>query len=437
ASLRCLIAGGLMIYTSPTLSGVVLVVGPVLWLGSSILGRTIRRGAGKIQTERGKLQVRISETLKGILTVRVYHREEQAIEEVGESSDTVIGSSLRNIKARALLEGYTNLFSEGAVVLAIWVGAILIVGGSLTPGALVTFILYAGLLTRGASTLSHSGASLMQAQGATNRIFEIGERETRMSPFAPGEIPDTCRGSVEIKNLHFSYPTRPDVAAVNGVSLETRPGEEIALVGASGCGKSTIAKLIARLYDPDAGQVLLDGHDVRSLDSEWLREKITLVPPDPVMFTGSVAENIRFGRPEASDEEMRSAARTAHASEFIEALPEGYESYVGPDGRLLSSGQRQRIALARAVLRGAQVLILDESTAALDTQTEAIVKESLRKLPNQPTLILISHRLSTIIDARRVIVLDRGVVVAEGSHQDLMKTSHFYQELVKDQLVSD
>jgi ATP-binding cassette subfamily B protein len=198
-----------------------------------------------------------------------------------------------------------------------------------------------------------------------------------------------------------------------------------------------MAKLIARLYEPDGGQIRLDGHPLESLDTEWLRENITLVPPEPVMFSGTVSDNIRFGRPDATLEEVEAAARLAYADEFIQELPERYETAVGESGRLFSSGQRQRIALARAILRRPQVLILDESTAALDTQTESAVKESLRKLPNHPTLILISHRLSTIADAKRVIVLNDGKIVAEGTHNVLLEDSEFYRELVKDQLLID
>jgi len=348
----------------------------------------------------------------------------------------VLTVSRSPIKARAILEGYTNLFSEGAIVLAIWLGATLILNNQLTAGALVTFILYAGLATRGVTSLTRQGAALMQAQGATDRLFEIAERETAM-PYIHGETPETAGGKIEVEDLAFSYPTRKDFASLNGTSFQVAAGEEVAIVGASGCGKSTIAKLIARLYEPDRGQIRLDGHPLESLDTEWLREQVTLVPPEPVMFTGTVSDNIRFGRPGATQDEVEMAAKMAYAHEFIQELAEGYDTPVGESGRLFSSGQRQRIALARAILRRPQVLILDESTSGLDTQTESSVKESLRKLPNHPTLILISHRLSTIADAKRVIVLDAGQIVGEGTHSGLLNDSQFYRELVKDQLLTD
>ena len=315
-------------------------------------------------------------------------------------------------------------------------GATLILNSQLTAGSLVTFILYAGLVTRSLNTLTQQGAALMQAQGATDRLFEIAERESTM-PYIHGDIPDEARGDIDIEDLAFSYPTRKEFASLNGTSLRIAAGEEVAIVGASGCGKSTIAKLIARLYEPDRGQIRLDGRPLESLDTEWLREHITLVPPEPVMFSGTVSANIRFGRPEASQEEVEEAAKLAYADEFIRELDNGYETLVGESGRLFSSGQRQRIALARAILRAPQVLILDESTAGLDTQTESSVKESLRKLPNHPTLILISHRLSTIADAERVIVFNEGQIVAEGTHNGLLEESPFYRELVKDQILTD
>lgn len=436
ASLRCLIAGSLMIYTSPILAMAVFILAPLLWLGSSSLSRRIRKFSGPVQTANSRLFAGASESLHGILTVRTYHQEEQSIKDHDRFAEDVLSVSRSPFKARAMLEGYTNLFSEGAIVLAIWLGATLILNNQLTAGSLVTFILYAGLATRGVTSLTRQGASLMAAQGATDRIFELAERETTM-PYVYGETPDTCLGKVEIENLVFSYPTRKEFASVNGASFQIAGGEEVALVGASGCGKSTIAKLIAHLYEPDQGEIRLDGRSLGVLDTEWLREQITVIPPEPVIFSGSVSDNIRFGRPTATQTEIQAAAALAHASTFIEELPDGYETAVGESGRLFSSGQRQRIALARAILRRPQVMILDESTAALDTQTESLVKESLRKLPNHPTLILISHRLSTIADAKRVIVLDKGVIVAEGTHTGLLKTSQFYRELVEDQLITD
>jgi ATP-binding cassette subfamily B protein len=289
---------------------------------------------------------------------------------------------------------------------------------------------------RSVRSIAHAGAEVLRAQGATERAFELGERQSVV--MQDGErAPDHCRGVIGLEDVHFSYPSRPDSAAVHGVSLAIPRGEVLALVGASGSGKSTIAKLIARLYDPAEGRVTLDGHDLREYDNAWLREQITLVPAEATLFGCSVADNIRYGRMDASDEEVRVAATVSHAAEFVSELPEGFETDVGDSGRLFSSGQRQRIAIARAVLRRPKVLILDEATAALDTQGEALVKESLRKLPDGPTIIIVSHRLSTIVDADRVLMIKEGVVVGEGTHSELLDSSTDYQDLVENQLVGE
>jgi ATP-binding cassette subfamily B protein len=288
---------------------------------------------------------------------------------------------------------------------------------------------------RSVRTLAHSAAEILRAQGATARAFELGERASQMTY---GDLaPETCRGELRLQGVHFAYPTRPDAAALHGIDLSIPRGEVLALVGASGSGKSTIAKLIARLYDPASGSVTLDGHDLREYQNSWLRSQITLVPAEATLFGCSVAENIRYGRRDASDDEVYRAASVANADAFVRELPEGYETEVGDSGRLFSSGQRQRIAIARAVLRRPRVLILDEATAALDAQGEAIVKDSLRKIEDAPTIIIVSHRLSTIVDADRVVMVKGGVIVAEGTHAQLLQRSSDYQDLVENQLVGE
>ena len=378
----------------------------------------------------------VIEVLNGILTVRVYHQESKASESYDLSADELIDATRQQVHGHSLLRSFTELLSEGAVVLAIFVGAVLISGQNLTAGALVTFILYATLVMRSSRNVANFGAEVLRAQGATQRIFELGERESRM-PYIGGATPDEVHGAVEVEQVSFSYPTRPDAAALHGIQMKIASGEVVSLVGSSGCGKSTVAKLIARLYEPDSGRVLLDGRDLSTLDTEWLRERITLVPAEATLFSCSVADNIRYGKPEASDLEVAAAAKVAHADSFIGELSEGYETTVGDSGRLFSSGQRQRIAIARAVLRNPAVLILDEATAALDSKGEALVKDSLRQLPSKPTIIIVSHRLSTIVDTDRVIAIQDGVVIAEGNHDDLMSRSDYYRDFVREQLVSE
>ncbi len=430
------IAAGLMIYTAPLLSGVVLVVGPAIWIGSSILGRFMRRQSARVQERNVKVIQAGLEALAGIQTVRVYHQEQAAVNRYAGASRSLIEAAKRQAKATSLLQSYTNLLSEGAVLLAIWVGAVLISGGNMTAGSLVTFILYAAMVMRSVRNVAHAAAEVMRAQGATQRIFALGERATQM-PTGGGHVPDEVEGHVRLEDVHFTYPTRPESAALRGVSLEIPRGEVLAFVGASGSGKSTVAKLIARLYDPDRGRILLDGHDLCELDIAWLREHVTLVPAEATLFACNVADNIRYGRADATDEEVKEAARIAHADEFIDRLPAGYETDVGDSGRLFSSGQRQRIAIARAILRRSRILILDEATAALDAEGEALVKESLRKLPDHPTIVIVSHRLSTILDADRVVLVRDGMMIAEGTHSELLNSSEPYRDLVENQLVSD
>jgi ABC-type multidrug transport system fused ATPase/permease subunit len=431
-----LIAGGLMIYTAPMLSGLVLLVGPAVWLGSSLLGRFMRRQSTQVQTRSSHLTARQIETISGIQTVRVYNQENATLETYAGYEDELVGALTTQARAHALMQGYTNLLGEGAVVLGMWLGGMMIVGGTLTTGSLVTFILYATMVMRAIRNTSHAVVEVMRAQGATERIFELSERESRMPPQI-GTIPSNSTGGVQLEDVHFTYPTRPDAAALHGINLDIPSGEVIALVGSSGSGKSTIAKLIARLYDPDSGKVMFDGVDLRELDTEWLRKQVTLVPAEATLFACSLADNICYGRPDATASEVEEAAKIAHAAEFIEQLPEGYETNVGDSGRLFSSGQRQRIAIARAILRAPRVLILDEATAALDSAGEALVKESLRKMANQTTVIMVSHRLSTILDADRIVLVRDGRLVGDGTHIELLATSNFYRDLVENQLASE
>jgi ATP-binding cassette subfamily B protein len=431
-----LIAGGLMFYTAPMLSGLVLIVGPAVWLGSSLLGRFMRRQSTRVQTRSSRLASSQIETIAGIQTVRVYNQEDATLETYGGYEDDLVSAATLQARAHALMQGYTNLLGEGSVVLGLWLGIILIIGGNLTMGALVTFILYATMVMRAIRNTSHAVVEVMRAQGATERIFDLSERISQM-PAQDGVIPEAAVGHVQLENVHFTYPTRPDAAALHGIDLEIPRGEVMALVGSSGSGKSTIAKLIARLYDPDSGSVKLDGVDLRELDSEWLRRQVTLVPAEATLFACSLADNIRYGRRDASDKEVEEAARIAHAADFIEELPEAYETDVGDSGRLFSSGQRQRIAIARAILRDPKILILDEATAALDSAGEALVKDSLRKMADRPTVIMVSHRLSTILDADRVVLVRDGVIVGQGTHEELLESSEFYRDLLENQLAND
>lgn len=429
------VAIGLMFWTSWVLSVVVLMVGPLIWGGTVLLGRRLRNEASRVVDAQSRMNRVGLETLSSYRTIRLYNQEEGELERFRVSTDALDAVRRREAKAVSQRDALSGFFSEGAVLLAIWVGGSLILRGSITPGAVVTFILYAAMVMRSLRNLTRIGTEVLRAEGATQRIFGIGEREPEL-PVAGGRAPEKVEGSLALDGVSFAYESRPDATALHAIDLVIPRGEVLALVGASGSGKSTITALIARLYDPDSGTVRFDGRDLRELDPAWLREQVTLVPAEATLFARSVADNIRFGCRDASDHEVEEAARTANADGFIRELPEGYQTDVGERGQLLSSGQRQRIAIARAVLRGPRVLILDEATAALDGEGEAIVKESLRKLPGNRTLIIVSHRLSTVADVDRVVLVEGGRIVAMGTHDELLAGSVPYRKLVEEQLVT-
>jgi ATP-binding cassette subfamily B protein len=425
-----------MVHTSPLLTLLVLVVGPPVAVGTSVLGRRIQRRQAASANAFAAASSVVLESLAGIRTVRAYDQEAAEGERFAEKLRRLLAAAKRQTKVSAVLEGVTTLSSESAVVLAIWAGGTLIMTGLLTAGELISFIFYTGLVVRSFKNLSRFTAEVMRSHGATERVFELMARTSRM-PLTGGLRPEGVEGRLQLERVSFRYPTRPDAETLRRVSLDVRPGEFVALVGSSGSGKSTIANLVARLYDPSEGRLLLDGIDLRELDPGWLRAHVTLVPQDASLFSRSIEDNVRYGSEDASAEEVSEALRVANAGEFIERLPDGLETQVGDRGVVFSGGQRQRIAIARAVLRKPRVLILDEATSALDSDSEKLVKEALRKLPHHPTIMIVAHRLSTVVDADRVLVIERGQVVATGTHADLIRKSSVYRELVETQLVRD
>jgi len=326
------------------------------------------------------------------------------------------------------------LAGEFAALLAIWVGGRLIVQGQMTTGAMLSFILYALLVARGLRNSTRFGAEAMRAIGATGWAFALIAQKPRIS-LDGGERPASFDGSIAFEDVRFRYPSRPDVEAMKGVTLRIAPGEVVAVVGKSGSGKSTLLNLLLRYYDPDEGRVLAGGRDVRTLDAAWLRSQIATVMQEPVLFSRSIGDNIRYGAPGEPDEAVRTAAGWASADEFVNRLPDGYGSTVGDRAVQLSGGQRQRLAIARALLRRPKILVLDEATSALDAELESVVQGALRKIEYRPTTIVIAHRLSTVAHVDRVVVLDQGRIVETGTHDELLRSSTFYRQLVQTQLV--
>ena len=427
---------GLMFYTSPLLSSLVIAVGPpVGWLTAKLGGRIQRRQSTAAQANAIAASASL-ESLTGVRTVRSFDQEEAESRRFVSSLRAFDEASAHRTKSSAILESLSTFFTESAVALGLGAGGVMIMQGALTIGELVSFMLYSGLVMQSFKQLSSLGGEVMRADGATERVFELMAREPLL-PAGGGLIPSTSIGEVKFENVHFHYPSRPDVGVLKGLDLTIAPGEFLAIVGPSGMGKSTLGQLMVRFYDPEQGRVLFDGHDLRALDAEWLRKQVVLVPQDSSLFSRSIDENVRYGSEDASDADVDRALRATGAMEFVERQPLGLETEVGDRGTTFSGGQRQRIAIARALLRKPRVLILDEATSALDAPGEAFVKESLKKLPDRPTIVMIAHRLSTIVDADRVVVIEGGRITDCGRHAELLEQSDHYRDLIKTQLVGD
>jgi len=434
-----LVAGvGLVIYTSPLLAAVVAGVWPVIAYGTSKLGDVSRRAGRGMQDSESKVSRTALEAYAGIRTVRAFGQEAAERDRFQRVTSAHLAKARRGVMAVGYVEGFTKLASEAALVIGIFVGGRLIVQGQLSAGALVSFILYAGLVVRSTRNLSSFAAELARNAGTSHRVFRYIDRPTRM-PIDGGRRPDRVEGRLDFEHVRFRYDDGEPGLAEAGfeANLRIERGEEVAVVGPSGSGKSTLLSLAARLYDVEGGRVLFDGVDVRELDPLWLREQVAYVSQDSSLFSRTISENVRYGRADADDAQVLRALRAAGAAAFVEALPEGLATEVGDRGSRLSGGQRQRLALARALLREPAVLILDEATSALDAESEAQVKEALRKLPHKPTVIWIAHRLSTVVDVGRVLVVESGRVVADGSHAELLASSPFYRELIETQLVRE
>lgn len=423
---------GALFYTSPRLTFVMLSVVPPVALGAMAYGRRVRKLSKESQDALAAANASAEEGLSGIRTVRSFDAEGAEVTRYR----TAIGASFDLAKKRianaATFMGVASFAAYAAAAAVLWYGARLVVAGNLSLGALVSFLVYSMQVAFSLGGLSELWADFNRATGAAERVFELLERTPTVNADG-GAVPAHIEGRVAWETVDFAYPTRADVSVLKHFSLELKPGEVVALVGPSGAGKSTIASLLYRLYDPQGGAVKLDGADLKTLDPHWLRRQIGVVAQEPLLFSASVEENIRYGRPEATAEEVERAAKLANAHGFITRFPEGYKTLVGERGVQLSGGQKQRVAIARAVLKDPRLLILDEATSALDAESEHLVREALERLMEGRTTLVIAHRLSTVKGADRVVVLDQGAVAQSGTHATLLTQDGIYRRLVEKQ----
>ena len=410
---------GMLFYTSPILTVFMLAVIPPVALGAGVFGKRIRKISREVQDSLALAGVVAEETISGIRTVRAFAQEQREVRRYADAVAVSFQNAKRKIALIATFTGVASLVAYIAIVVMLWYGGHLVLQQKLTIGDLTSFILYTLTVSVAVGALGSLWTDFMSATGAAGRVFELLDR-TAAIPNTGGQKPNNVQGQITLDHVSFAYPSRPDALVLKTVTFSVEPGTVAALVGPSGGGKSTIAGLIPRFYDPTGGAVLWDGLDVRDWDGCWLRQHIGVVAQDPVLMSTSIIDNIRYGREDASEADVIQAAKAAYAHDFIIKFPDGYQTLVGERGVQLSGGQRQRVAIARALLKNPKVLILDEATSALDTESEYLVKQALQKLMLGRTTIVIAHRLSTIRNADKVIVIDQGVIMQEGRHETLL-----------------
>ncbi|MDE2219959.1 MAG: ATP-binding cassette domain-containing protein [Gammaproteobacteria bacterium] len=421
--------------TSPKLTAIAFLSVPLVLVAIILMGRRVRGLSRAAQDRIAETSALASEVLNAMPTVQAYTHEPADRRQFSDATELAFASGIRRTRFRAVMTAAVFMLVGASIVGVLWIGAIDVLAGRMSGGQLGQFVLYAVILASSVGALSELWGEVQRAAGATERLMEILATEAQVrAPAVPDHLPTPVQGRLEFSGVRFAYPTRPDHAALAEFSLAVAPGEAVALVGPSGAGKSTVFQLLLRCFDPGAGRILLDGVDIAKLDPAQLRAQIAVVAQEAVIFAGSIADNIRYGRPGAGDDEVRAAAVAAAADEFVRQLPQGYQTRVGERGVTLSGGHRQRLAIARAMLRDAPVLLLDEATSALDAENERHVQQGLANLMaghggRARTTLVIAHRLATIQRLGRIVVMDQGRIVAQGSHAELIRGEGLYARL--------